>query len=162
MAIALFIIALVALIISSYTDIQDGTIPNEIVLPAIVVGFVLQIVNLFIGGITFWDLIFRLLLIAATFFFYEGFIGGGDAKVFMMLVITQGIYKALATLAIASLMVIAYSFYKDPKGYKESIKSQLMSLLTKTAPTGKGEGKTVKLCPLMLVGFIITNIIFGI
>ena len=162
MAIALFIISLVVLIISSYTDIQDGKIPNEVVLPAIGISLLLRIVNMFMGNITFWDLLFRLLLVVATFFFYEGFIGGGDAKIFMMLVIAQGPYKALSALALASLMVVAYSYYKDPKGYIESIKSQLLSILTKTEPVSKGEGKTVKLCPLMLIGFIVTIVIFGI
>ena len=99
MNIALFVIAITVLVIATYTDIKDGTVPNVVVLPAICLGLILQLFHL-----SFWDYVIRLVLIFATFYFYEGFIGGGDAKLFMMLIITQGPYKALATLGLASLM----------------------------------------------------------
>lgn len=162
MNIALFIIALAVLVMAAYTDIKDGTVRNEVVLPAIGLGLVLQLIRVFMGQITFGDYLIRIILIIATFFFYEGFIGGGDAKVFMMLLITQGPYKALASLGLASLMIIAYTIYKDPKEAIENIKAQILAVLTKTVSSIKGKGETVKLCPLMLAGFLIVTLIFGI
>ena len=157
MNIALFVIAITVLVIATYTDIKDGTVPNVVVLPAICLGLILQLFHL-----SFWDYVIRLVLIFATFYFYEGFIGGGDAKLFMMLIITQGPYKALATLGLASLMIVAYTIYKNPKNALEDIKAQILALLTKTTSSFKNQGETIKLSPLMLAGYLITLLIFGI
>ena len=157
MNIALFVIAITVLVIATYTDIKDGTVPNVVVLPAICLGLILQLFHL-----SFWDYVIRLVLIFATFYFYEGFVGGGDAKLFMMLIITQGPYKALATLGLASLMIVAYTIYKNPKNALEDIKAQILALLTKTTSSFKNQGETIKLSPLMLAGYLITLLIFGI
>ena len=157
MNIALFVIAITVLVIATYTDIKDGTVPNVVVLPAICLGLILQLFHL-----SFWDYVIRLVLIFATFYFYEGFIGGGDAKLFMMLIITQGPYKALATLGLASLMIVGYTIYKNPKNALEDIKAQILALLTKTTSSFKNQGGTIKLSPLMLAGYLITLLIFGI
>ena len=162
MNIALFIISLAVLCFSAYTDIKDGTVRNEVVLPAIGLGLILQLIRVFIGQLTFGDYLIRIILIIATFFFYEGFIGGGDAKLFMMLIILQGPYKALATIGIASLMVVAYTFYKNPKEATESAKAQIMAILTKTVSNIKNQGETIKFSPLMLAGLIIVALVFGV
>lgn len=157
MNIALFAITLTVLIVSTYTDIREGKVLNEIVLPAIGIGLILQIFNL-----SFIDYLIRLVLVAAIFFFYEGFIGGGDAKLFMMLIITQGPAKSFITVGFAALAVVIMYFIKSPKEATESFKAQAMAILTKTTDNIKGAGKTVKFVPLMLAGYVITLLIMGI
>lgn len=156
MNIACFVLCLIVLCIASYTDIKQGKVYNESFYPVLL----LTVAQPFFIG--FWNFLFRLLVILIIFFVYEGFIGGGDAKLLMMLVMLGSPMKAVIALGVATLGAVGYMFILNPKETKISLMNSFVALRTFKPSMVKGQGATVILAPFLLAGFVIATLILGI
>lgn len=159
MTIITFIICLLVLGYCSYLDLKQGKMDElgKILLALIGAGLIAQL--FFVG---FEDYIIRLLLIVAIFFLYEGFIGGGDAKLLMMLTILRGAMPMLLTVILAEIALILFNYIKDPEVTKKALKSNWMALKAFNIGSLKGEGEKVPLVPYLLGGFLLATLILGI
>ena len=156
MNIACFILCILVLGLATYTDIKQGKIYNESFYPVLL----LSVAQPFFIG--FWNFLLRLLVVVIIFFVYEGYIGGGDAKLLMMIVMLGSPVKALITLAIATLGAVGYAYIKNPAETKVSLMNSWVALRTFNPSAVKGKGSTVILAPFMLAGFVISTLILGI
>ena len=150
------IVSFIVLTLATITDIAKGKVYWWSTLPVLLFGMIAQL--FYLGAV---DYLIRIAVIVALFFLYEGFIGGGDAKLVMMLTMLHGPISGLLTLGIASLLVFVVSFIKDPDLTMNSAKNGLIALQTRTLETAKGNGPKVLLAPYMLVAFSLLVLVFG-
>lgn len=156
MHIVYFIVSVLTLLVAAYTDITKNKIYNETFYPALALTLT---VPFFVG---FWPFMLRLGLIMLVFFMYKGFIGGGDAKLFMTLIMLGSPLKGTLAMIFAILGVLIYSFIMNPEVTKTSIQTSIISLVTKTVNDIKGKGPTVSMAPFITAGFVLATIICGI
>lgn len=154
MAIACFIISLLVLLYATYEDTQKKQINPYPVYAAMVLGLLLHIFDL-----PFWGFVVRFALIALIFLFYKGFIGGGDAKLLMMITLLNGPVIALVTLALASLFVLITEYHNNKEEIKNLTIESIAALVQGTVSKMKGQGKQIALVPSMTLAFVITSII---
>ena len=156
MHIVLMIYCLAALCISAYTDIKMGKVYNQVFIPALALALVVP----FLYG--FWEFLLRLALVVLLFFVYKGFIGGGDAKLIMMLIMLAGLPKAAVAVVIGNLLMIAYSYITNPKETRLGIMNGLSALSSFNPDLVKGQGSTLVFAPFLTIGFIGATLIYGI
>lgn len=99
------IIAIVACVYASYSDLKSGIISNKLTLPLIGVGIILNAIHAFLTG-DLWIIIYCLIFIAVIYvisyiFWRMGAWAGGDAKLF----------TALAALLPFQPFIVKYSVY---------------------------------------------------
>lgn len=151
-----FVACLLVLLAATYTDIKSGKIYNESFYPILLISLSVP----FVAGV--WEFLLRLALVVLLFFVYEGFIGGGDAKLIMMLIMLSGVMKTCVAAAVGTIGVMIYSFIQDPEATKNSIMSGWIALKTFTPSTVKGKGNTVIFAPFLTLGFVVATLIYGI
>ena len=159
MNIVFFIVCLLVLGISSYTDIKRSTIPNQVFYPVLALAVTVP----FVYGV--WNFLLRVAIVILIFFCYEGMVKGGDAKLLMMITMLGSPIKAVVTLGIASIIMLAVTFVIEPEKTKDSLwkgYAAIRSFDPKQVAAIKGKGQTMILAPGLLVGFVIATIIFGI
>ena len=157
MNIAFFIVCMLVLVISTWSDLFTEKIPNAVVLPCILAGLVLQ--PFFIP---FPDYLVRIGLICAVYFLYEGFIGAGDAKLVMMLIILGGPVKGLGALALSSALVLLIAALWQPYETRKMLSRDWQAVKARNLSSLKNEGTRVLLAPFLLVSFPALSLILGI
>lgn len=157
MQIAFLVISFAVLALATYTDIKYGKVFWWSTLPVIAFGLIAQLFRL--GAV---DYILRLAIIVGIYFVYEGFIGGGDAKLVMMVTILQGVLCGLLTLGIASLFVLVISYLRNPDETVTHVKLGLTNLMTRQPNASKEMGPKALLAPYMLVAFALLTLVFGL
>ncbi len=102
-------VILLILILAAYFDIKARTIPDYLTLPFIIFGIFLTIYNKgFLYGL---GLIVITFLVAEILFRLKVF-GGGDLKLFIMLIFLLGVTPALLTIYISMLFSLpVFLFY---------------------------------------------------
>lgn len=133
-------ISFLVLAVSAYTDLRKGTVPNVPVYIALLTGCVLHLFDLPVHGY-----LLRIVLMAAVFSLYRGFIGGGDAKLLMMLIMLNGPETALFSMLTASLMAFAAAL-----GIRRIRMRDILRIK-------KQSGKKIILAPWLLMAFLIVN-----
>lgn len=126
------VILISALIISTITDIKEMIVLDSVVIISCIAIFLLRILNKELLGMY----LISSLVYFIVFFIINQFelIGGGDVKLIAVIALSVGWYNTLIVLLISSVTAIAYYFIKRQKQFKY--------------------------VPFLLVGTIITTIIF--
>ncbi len=156
MQIVFMVYCLAVLCISAYTDIKMSKVYNQVFYP----GLALALAVPFVYGV--WEFLLRLALVILLFFVYKGFIGGGDAKLIMMLILLSGILKAATAVVVGNLGMLAYSYIANPQETKLGIMNGLTALRSFNPELVKGKGSTIVLAPFLAAGFIAATLIYGI
>lgn len=112
------IIALLACVYASYSDLMRGIIPNKITFPLIGVGLVLDAVYAYLTG-SYWlfisaALITGIIFILGYLFWKMGAWAGGDVKLFTALAALLPIYPPLIAYYILSYQMPVYATYPFP------------------------------------------------
>ena len=112
------IIALLACIYASYSDLKRGIIPNKLTFPLIGVGLVLNGVYSFLTG-NFWFIIAAAIITVVIFalgylFWKMGAWAGGDVKLFTALAALLAIYPPLFSYKIFNYQMPVYANYPFP------------------------------------------------
>ena len=122
---------LIVLIIGTYTDLKYGIIPNKLLVPFIIIGFIYKLV--FSLSINFLTVIFLAVFIS-LFLFYMKIWAGGDCKFYLTIIllmpnyfiessfygISSIIWIPLLAFLIGYIYVIGDSFYQKIKQHKEN------------------------------------------
>ena len=148
-----FIISLLVLGYSAYTDIKEGRIHSRITLPVIGAGLIFQL--FFLSPV---DYLIRLIFILGTYILYTRFFGAGDAKLFMVLMILNGPKHTLLTLVLASVLIVMYYLVQSP----EMVLNVAESLLHPKPGEQKAETPKIPLAAFFLVAFVILALIPGL
>lgn len=156
MNIVYLVVCLATLAVATYTDIKQGKIHNVIFYPALALSLTIP----FVYGI--WDFLIRLGLCLLLFFLYEGFFGGGDAKLIMMLIMLSSPLKASIAVLIGTLGVLVYSFITNRLETKNAIMNGIVAIRTFNPSLVKGKGSKVVFAPFLFAGFIVATIICGL
>lgn len=160
MTIACFIISLLVLLYTIYDDSMHSRQKKHLrnvypIYAAMALGFIMHIFDL-----PFWEFVVRFVLIALIFLFYKGYIGGGDAKLLMMITLLNGPVNALVTLALASLFMLITEYHNNKTEIMNLTIESITALVQGTVSKMKGQGKQVALVPFLTLAFIVTSI-FG-
>lgn len=157
MNIILFLVCLAVLCFCSWTDLISGRIPNKAVLPFLLAGVLIQPFL-----IPFPDYLLRLGIVTAVYFLYEGFIGAGDAKLVMLLIMLCGPVKGLGSLALASFGVLLVSLFRNPAETRKILVRDWFALRTLNAGSLKSTGPKVPLAPYLTGAFILLTVFLGL
>ena len=158
------IVCLAILGYSAYQDIRTSKVDSRLILIATAVGLIYQLFNLsHIGG--FGNYLLRLASVVIIFLFYEGFIGGGDAKILMLLSIWAGIRKTYFTLGFALFLLIIVECFRDGTRMKNILKQDWYAVIGRNRSIFHLDPEyatRVVFVPYLLAGYIISVLVCGI
>ena len=112
------IIAVLACIYASYSDLKRGIIPNKLTLPLIGLGLILNGIYSFLTGY-YWLIIIAAIITAVIFalgyiFWKMGAWAGGDVKLFTSLAALLAVYPPLISYNILNYQMPVYANYPFP------------------------------------------------
>ena len=146
------ITSLLVLGYSAYTDINEGNVYSWITLPVIGAGLIFQL--FFLSPV---DYLIRLIFILGTYYLYQHLFGGGDAKLFMLMMILNGPKHTLLTLTLSCILIVLYYLIKSP-----DMVMGAMNSIRKTKSIQRDDSPRIPLAPFFLVAFIILALIPGL
>lgn len=156
MKIIFYIISLVALALSAYTDIKYKKVFPQISLSFMAVSLLYSVFTT-----TSIELIFRVLFVVLIYYTYPLYTSGGDSKILMALTLGYGILFSVSTFALACLFAILLLMAIQPRQLAQSWSDLIVAVRLRDYEGLKGQTK-ILLVPYLTLAFIICTFIFKI
>ena len=145
-----FIITIIILIISAYTDLRYRKVLNIITFPSIVLGLVLF--KFPFTGESLYRLLWMMIFFALGYFRMMGL---GDLKLIMAVTALRGIEESSGMLLAGISLLLMYCFLKDRKNTVSMLKDTYSTIFYHT-PVIKRSNKEYPLAAFLFLGYIIT------
>lgn len=122
-----WLILFIILLISSYYDIREKRIPNELIVIGLVVGFLLQK--------SLFDVFLQICVLILLFFIgMLKIMGMGDLKLWMVISYYTGFADSFIIIAVAAALLMVYAWFKNRKESVLILNHIKFSILLKERP----------------------------
>lgn len=122
-----WLILFIILLISSYYDIREKRIPNELIVIGLVVGFLLQK--------SLFDVFLQICVLILLFFIgMLKIMGMGDLKLWMVISCYTGSADSFIIIAVAAALLMVYAWFKNRKESVLILNHIKFSILLKERP----------------------------
>lgn len=148
-----FIITIVILVISAYTDLKYRKVLNIITFPSMMLGLILC--KFPFTGESLYRLLWMLIFFALGYFRMMGF---GDLKLIMAVTALRGIEESSGMLLTGILLLLIYCFFTDRKNTVLMLKDTYSTIFYHT-PVLKRSDKEYPLAAFLAVGYAVTFLI---